>query len=174
MPSPEPVANEVRGEVDLILDHTRFVLRPSYEAVLAVEKETGKGLIALATAATDGALGLSDAALITAEFIRAWGRSVEDPVARAVDTGKIGELIHEYGLMRVTLRLAMVLTLAATGGCKNDGSPKEGEAQPTTEMSQPVVGASQGSRAQRSAGRRASTGNRPRTSSGGLSKSSKK
>jgi hypothetical protein len=129
-------ANEERGEVDLELDGTRFVLRPSYEAVIAVEKATGKGILALAFAAKDGGISLTEAGIVTAELVRAWGRSTGEAVAANVDTDRITELIHVYGLMRVTLRLAIVLTNAVTGGCKSDGSPKddaEGEAKALTE-----------------------------------------
>lgn len=172
--APTP-ANELRGEVDLELDGIRFVLRPSYEASLAVEKRTGKGLVALATAAADGALGLSESAAITTEFIRAWGRSTDDKIAANVDEGRIGALIHEYGLMRVTLRLAVVLTLAATGGVKNDGSPKQGEARaPATGMEETLDGALLGSLPLPSDGPRTTSGAARRASSGRRSKSGRK
>ncbi|MGE3304282.1 MAG: hypothetical protein AB7M12_14350 [Hyphomonadaceae bacterium] len=120
-------ANEVRGEVDLTLDGTQFVLRPSHTAMIAIEKATGKSCLALAGLAHDGEITLGDATIITTEMIKAWGVSRNDPVASNVDAQRIGELIHEFGLMKVVMRIALVLTNAVTGGVKADGTPKEGE-----------------------------------------------
>jgi hypothetical protein len=172
---PEPdTANETRGEVDIVLNETRFVLRPSHHAMVQVENLTGKSCLALAMQATDGDLTLGNATIITTEFIKAWGRAIGDPVAANVDQDRIGELIHEYGLMRVVLRLAYVLRLAVTGGVKADGTTKEGEAMPATGAIATPGAGSQGSRAPRSAGRRASSGTPRRTSSGPRSSAGKK
>lgn len=170
-------ANQYRGEVDLVLNETRFVLRPSHQAMVAVEEQTGKSCLALAVEAADCKMTLRDATIITTLCIQAWGASTDDEagrVARAVDQERIGELIHEYGLMKVVLRLEIVLLNAVTGGCKKDGSPKEGEAPPTTGTdATPGVG-KQGSRRSRSGGPQSSSGKPRRTSSGARSRSGKK
>lgn len=136
-PAPAATANELRGEADLELEGQRFVLRPSYEAVLEAEKLTGKGLIQLATEAADGELTAGHAAIIVTLFIRAWGKAQGCQQTQAVQVPRIGELLHEYGLMRVNLRLAYVLGNAATGGCKADGTPKRDDASGEVE---PMVG----------------------------------
>jgi len=176
-PSLDPeadLANEHRGEVDLVLNETRFVLRPSHSAMVAIEKRTGKSCLALATLTADGQLTLADATTITVECIKAWGSQVGDQVAANVDAERIGELIHEYGLMRVVLRLELVLLSAVTGGCKADGTPKEGEARPTTGAdATPGVGKPD-SRRPRSAGPRKRSGGQRHTSSGRPSNAGKK
>ncbi|HEX8578320.1 MAG TPA: GTA-gp10 family protein [Allosphingosinicella sp.] len=124
----EPQANEIRGEVDLELEGERFVLRPSYTALVEIEKATGKGLIQLASEASDGELTLGHAAVIVTLLIQAWGKATGNGRVQAVCAERIGELLYEFGLMKVNLRLAYVLGLAATGGCRADGTPREGEA----------------------------------------------
>lgn len=172
--APEPdTANETRGEVDVVLNETRFVLRPSHHAMVQVENQTGKSCLALAVQASDGELTLGNATIITTEFIKAWGRATGDQVAANVDPERIGELIHEYGLMNVILRLAYVLQLAVTGGVKADGTTKEGEVMPATGAIATPGAGSQGSRPPRSAGRRASSGTPRPTSSGPRSSAGK-
>jgi hypothetical protein len=167
-------ANEERGEVDLVLDGARFVLRPSHEACLEIEKQTRKGLMQLGIEASDGLTSITEAAAITGAFIRAWGKQVDDPVASRVDNERIGELIYAYGMMPVVLRIAMVLKNALTGGCNADGTPKEGEAKPPMGTAAAPIGGTPASRQSRSGGRRTSTGRQPRTNSGARSKSGAK
>lgn len=135
----EPQANEIRGEVDLELEGERFVLRPSYTALIEMEKATGHGLMALAGMAADGELTLTQAAKIVTLMIRAWGKATQNSRVQAVSEERIGELLFEYGLMRVNLRLFKVLGLAATGGCRSDGTPKEGEAMAMGMTATPVA-----------------------------------
>jgi hypothetical protein len=171
--------NRLRGEIDLTLDGTRFVLRPSHEALLAIETKTGKTVLALMNACSDSDIGLLDAAVTVTELIQAWGRETDDPVAKNVSVERIGELIMEAGLMAVTMRLVMTLGLALTGGCTKDGRPKEepdddeGEATPPGE-SQTPGGGTLASQRRRSGGPQPSSGRRPRTSSGARGKSGKK
>lgn len=136
-------ANEVRGEVDLLLEGERFVLRPSYGAIIEVEALTGKGLVDLAGMAQDGKLSLGDSARIVTCLIKAWGKSTDNRIAQAVNADRIGELIQEFGLMQVQLRLALVLGLAATGGCRADGTIREGEMTATGMTSATPVASSQ-------------------------------
>ncbi|HVQ09525.1 MAG TPA: GTA-gp10 family protein [Allosphingosinicella sp.] len=135
-------ANGLRGEVDLILDGTRLVLRPSHEAIVEVEKLTRMSCLKLAQRAADAEMTLSEAALVVVELARAWGRATGDQVAQNLDAERVGQLLHTFGLMGVMLRLALVLQNAVTGGVNVDGTPKEGEAPPTTEKAPeiPVVG----------------------------------
>lgn len=132
-------ANELRGEVDLELEGERFVLRPSYTAIVAAEKATGRGLVKLAEDAGEGALTLTECAAITALFIRAWGEATGNTTAAHVNEGRVGELIMDFGLAQVQLRLQIALTLAATGGCRADGTLKgEAKAAGTETSATPV------------------------------------
>src|SRR5689334_20584113 len=118
-------ANKLRGEVFLTLDSTDFVLRPSYEALLAIEEKTGKTILALYNAATEADIGLRDTAITVTELIRAWGRATDDPVAKNVDLDRVGQLIQGESLMGVALKLTVVLGLAITGGYEPDGTRKD-------------------------------------------------
>ncbi|MBB5684290.1 GTA-gp10 family protein [Sphingobium boeckii] len=109
-------ANALRGEVTLTLDGTEYVLRPSYEATLAVEEQTGKSLLDLAVLADDGALTLRQMAIVTTEYIRAWGRETDVKSIAGVQAERIGELIYDTGTILVQPRLAIVLARATTGG----------------------------------------------------------
>ena len=129
-------ANELRGEVDLVLDGQRFVLRPSYTAIVAMEKKTGAPLIQLAQLAEQGALPQESQAIVVTELVRAWGRElVTDEYASAADKAiatsarganadTIAELLYPVGVMAVQPRLAIVLGFALTGGCLPSGELK--------------------------------------------------
>lgn len=170
-------ANETRGEVDLILNETRFVLRPSHTAIVEVEKQTGKSCLLLAQQTIDTDMTLRDATIITTEFIKAWGKEGDTPeqrVAVVVDPERIGALIMDFGLLKVIGRLETVLLNAVMGGCTADGVFKEGEAMPAIGTIATLGAGLQASRVPPSAGRRGSSGTRPRTSSGRPSKRKKK
>lgn len=143
-------ANELRGEVDVVLEGQRFVLRPSYTAIVAMEKKTGRSLFELATLAEQGLLTQETQALVVTELVRAWGRglvvdeyaSAEDKAAATAAKGanadSIGELLFGVGVLAVQPRIAVVLGMALTGGCLPSG-----EAKPTgTTTSEIPVGES--------------------------------
>lgn len=129
-------ANAVRGEVDLVLDGRSFVLRPSYTAVVAMEKKTGCALLQLTQLAEQGVLNQETQAIVVTELVRAWGRE-QNPdeyasaaertrvnVAKSVNVDTMGELLFSVGVMAVQPRIAIVLGLAATGGCLPSGEVK--------------------------------------------------
>lgn len=129
-------ANDLRGEVDIELDGQRYVLRPSYTAIKAMEKKTGQPMLQLATLAEQGALDQETQAIVVTELVRAWGREiVVDEYASAADKATataarganpdiIGELLYSVGVMAVQPRIAIVLGLAVTGGCLPSGELK--------------------------------------------------
>lgn len=129
-------ANELRGEVDLVLDGQRFVLRPSFTAIVAMEKKTGLALLQLVQLAEQGALTQEAQAIVVTELVRAWGReqildeyaSASDrsmvTSAKAANQDTIAELLFPVGVMAVQPRVAIVLGLAATGGCLPSGEAK--------------------------------------------------
>lgn len=119
-----PIANELRGEIDVDLGGQIFPLRPSHQAIIGLEKQIGKGLLVLAAAADDQTMTEGECAIVVANLIRAWGQATGDVHMRAVKDERIGELIHERGLLMVMPRVALVLALAATGGCLASGELK--------------------------------------------------
>ena len=132
----ERAANAERGEVDLQLDGQRFVLRPSYAAIVACEAKTAKSLVELATLAEQGFLSQAMQAIVTTELVRAWGReltvdeytSAADralaTAARGAGVEAMGELLFTAGSLAVQMRLAIVLGRAVTGGCLPTGEFK--------------------------------------------------
>jgi hypothetical protein len=120
-----------RGEVTIDLDAT-YVMRPSYEAVEAIEAGTGHGVVALVNLAARGEMTLKQAAIVVTECIRAWGKqqqaegnaSDEARSAAGARAEKVGRLIHEHGLVSATERCAIVLMGAATGGVTATGEWK--------------------------------------------------
>jgi hypothetical protein len=121
-----PVANKERGEFALILDGASFVLRPSYEAIVAFEAETGKGLIDLARTFMTGNASLQEVATVACHCIRAWGAEKNDTGAQGAQVDKVGRLILDSpaGLQGATLELGPLLILASTGGVNSKGEVK--------------------------------------------------
>lgn len=185
-------ANELRGEVSIDLDGMPFVLRPSYEAVLACETATGKGLLQLTAEADAARLTLGEVRKLVTEFVRAWGKSNpfegkadEDlggdeidlraslRIAGSLSEKRVGELIFGDGIMKAMARLAIVLARAASGGCLPSGEPR-----PAGTMTSPIP-ATTGEGSQESpptsgTGRRKSSGAARAQSSGQRSKSTGK
>lgn len=119
-------ANETRGEIALDLGGAEYVLRPSYEAIQAIEKRTGKGLLALARDAGGGDLTLVETALVAAECIKAHGKAKGDNLLAQTHADKIAEMILEAegGVAASMGRIAVLLGLAATGGYTREGELK--------------------------------------------------
>lgn len=120
-----------RGEVTINLD-APYVMRPSYEAIEAIEANTGRGVVALVNLGAQGEMTLKQAAIVVTECIRAWGKQQQAegndlPEARSAAGArpdKVAKLIHEYGLVQATERCAIVLMAAATGGVTVTGEWK--------------------------------------------------
>lgn len=132
-------ANELRGEVDIVLDGQRFILRPSYTAILAMERKAGKPLLELAALAEQSMLTQEVQAIVVTELVRAWGRglvldeysSAEErsiaTTAKGANAEAMGELLYGVGAMAVQPRIAIVLGAALTGGCLPSGELKPTE-----------------------------------------------
>lgn len=131
-----------RGEVTIDLD-AQYVMRPSYEAIEAIESQTGRGVVALVNLAAQGEMKLGEAAIIVTECIKAWGKqqvtggdpSPEAKSAAGANVKKVAALIYEAGLVKATERCAIVLMAAATGGVTATG-----EWKPATETVTPDAG----------------------------------
>lgn len=129
------VENPERGEFALELDGERFVLRPSFEAIVAFEQETGKGLMDLTRSAIGGTVTLSEMAIIATHCIRAWGRENDVTSAAGVNAQRVGKLIMEsaQGLTGATVLIGTLLALAVNGGLTATGEVKAASTKsPTT------------------------------------------
>lgn len=122
-------ANEERGEVAMELGGERFVLRPTYEAIQAVEAALGRGLVDLGQSALNGKLGTDDAAIVATEFIKAQGRATGNKSMAAVNAKKVGSLMFEAdgGFTTCLGIVGAVLAMAATGGYTATGELKAAE-----------------------------------------------
>lgn len=122
-------ANETRGEAALTLDGQRFVLRPSFTALAAIEAKTGRSLVELALMAGEGRMPIATMAAVATECIRAWGKAQpgdEGKVAAAVSEARIAECIFESdgGVMVAMKTIEIVLMLGVTGGVTASGERK--------------------------------------------------
>jgi hypothetical protein len=123
-----PAAVDTRGQISVEFEGQKFILRPSWEAINAIEQQTGRGLYELATLATTGQLALDVLSLIVVELMRAYGRAnPQDPLHAtymSATTTRISELIYESSIPQVLARVAVVLLGALTGGYTASGEAK--------------------------------------------------
>jgi hypothetical protein len=126
-------ANKVRGEIELMLDGTPFVLRPSYQAIEAFQSDTGRGLLDLARRADAGDLTTSEIAAVATRCIQAEGRERKDQNLIGVNSRKVGELIVSApgGIVLALRQLAVLLFNASTGGYTPSGEVKAAVATET-------------------------------------------
>lgn len=122
----DSTANEVVGEDELKLGKRSYVLRPSYEAVKAVEAKTGATLLELYNDGNRGAIPLERLGTIAAEFINAYPAQLK---LGRVDAEGIAKLIFTQGMPSISARLTLLMLDAATGGRDLSGERvKVGEA----------------------------------------------
>lgn len=115
-----PPKVDVRGQMLIPLGEpeNNFLLRPSYTAIKAIEKDLRRTVMELAGEGLRGALSCEDLGVICAHFMRAEGRHNPEagPSYKGASAEKLAELIYEAGAPRITARVAIVLMGAATGG----------------------------------------------------------
>jgi hypothetical protein len=113
-------ANPERGEHELELGHKVYRLRPSYEAIEAIERKSDKALIDIVRVGNSGAMPFKLLGVVAAELIRA-GADEDDKLTRNVSPEKIAPLIFEAGVAPAIARITLCLLDAATGGRKASG-----------------------------------------------------
>ena len=107
-------ANRVRGEVELVLGDDRFVLRPTYAAIVALEDALG-GVLDLAVQASEGRLSVRTLAVAFHHCI------AEDSRDRpSVDA--LGDRIVAAGVVHAVDTYRALLTAILTGGSDADGA----------------------------------------------------
>ncbi len=126
-------ANETRGEISVDLEGVPYILRPSYEAQVAIERQTGRTIIQLADAAGTNGLSLEHAAIVVTECVKAQGRATSNATLSAFNARTVGECIVDTGALIVGKRLELLLYMAATGGYTAAGEAKAPAKPPTTE-----------------------------------------
>ena len=93
-------ANALRGEAELQVGETAFLLRPSFAALVAAESELGP-LFALVERAADGRLGLGEMATLF------WHCAQDRPPALTREA--VGEAVVAQGLAAVTPALRVLI-----------------------------------------------------------------
>lgn len=101
-------ANKERGDVDIELLGKQYILRPTWQACIEIERATGEGLVPLARRVIAVDYGLNDAVAIVTAGLKATG---EPASADAV-----GDMVMKTGLLGVGPSLAQFMTNALTGG----------------------------------------------------------
>jgi hypothetical protein len=114
-------ANPERGEDELVLAGTPYRLRPSRQAIRAIESKTGLPLLTLVRSGNVGELTTDQLGEIACQLIRA---GAEDELTRRVDAGKLADMIYEDGIVGTMLRVTAVLAGAASGGRTASGERK--------------------------------------------------
>ena len=107
------MANEQRGEVELKLGDETYTLRPTFEALCAIEAWLGAGVLEIAERMAARRIGFREVAAIIFETAKAGGHKLDEP--------KVGEAIREVGLLAVIAPILGLLRRAWAG-------PAEGNA----------------------------------------------
>lgn len=118
-----------RGEHELALAGITYKLRPSHDAIVAIEDATGRSIMDLYRAGNTGSLTLTQLGAITGELIRA-GADDDDTLTAQVNDERIGELIFEEGVYRAMARVTLCLVDAASGGRTASGEAKAAPVDP--------------------------------------------
>lgn len=125
---PQVVELDTRGQLSITLDDAKYVLRPSEEAILDAERETGLSLYDLASLAANGRMRLEQMGIVVACFMRAHGKNCPDDPAistyRSAKPKRLGELIYEAGIPRIMGALTVLLAGAINGAYTASGEAK--------------------------------------------------
>lgn len=98
--------NPQRGDVPVTIAGTTYTMRPSFEALAAIEEKTGLGLVALWRRFGQQEFGARDVVTVIAEGVRAGEGKVPD---------KLAALIIQAGLFTLAPSVAKFLTHALAG-----------------------------------------------------------
>lgn len=121
-----PAAVDTRGRIQVNLGGADYALRPSWQAIEAIEHQLGRSLIELSGQAVNGSLKIGDQAVIVTEMMKAEGRAEASagPSYLGAKPERIAELIYEASAPAITARLAVLLIGAVTGGYTAAGELK--------------------------------------------------
>ena len=100
--------NHARGDVEVSLDGMRYALRPTFEALNAIESQTGMSVLTLAEHFAQGNVRLEDIVSILEIGIQA-GSAV------TLHKQEIGNAIVKAGITASLTAIATFLNIALTG-----------------------------------------------------------
>jgi hypothetical protein len=123
-----PIVDE-RGQLVVTMQGVDYVLRPSFEAISAIERQL-RPIGALGVEARDMRLSCEEMGVVVAECMKAYGKAnPQDPRApfyNGASATQAAELIYEEGVPPISARLALLLYAAVTGGFTAAGEAKAG------------------------------------------------
>jgi hypothetical protein len=126
--APESGEIDTRGQITIPVDGQEYVLRPTFEANCAIERQTRRSLFELAGDASSGRMSLEVMGICCAEWMRAYGKAnPDDPLGssyRGAKAESLAKLIYEAGGPRICARITVVLMGALTGGYTASGERK--------------------------------------------------
>jgi len=136
--------NPERGEVAILLDGKAYPMRPSYKAMVAIERATGATILGLSfrLALPRDGLTLEEMAIIITEGVRAAGEERNDPMLKGFSTERVGELLFDGGILAAAAPIEAFLRNAITGGGsakKNQPVSASGE-PPQQTIESPIAG----------------------------------
>jgi len=124
---PSIVRLDTRGQLTITLD-ADYVLRPSQEAIMEAEQQTGLSLFDLAGLAANSRMTLQQMGIVTAAMMRAHGKAnPNDPMIstyRAAKAETLSGMIYEAGTPRIMGGLTVLLAGAINGGYTASGEAK--------------------------------------------------
>lgn len=128
-----------RGQIFVPLGGVNYVLRPSWEAIVNIERDL-RPLYQLAADAGVGALSLEELAVIVTHMMHAYGKAnPEDALARdykGAEAKNVLPMIYTSGAVRICARVMIILA-----GALNGGYTAEGEAVAATTQQSEVLAA---------------------------------
>jgi len=99
------IANPHRGETSIVIGGRSYVLRPSFEALVAAEEELGS-LFALVERASEGQLSIAQMAALVWHCL---------PAAERPERRTVGDALLEMGLIKATQPVRTILAQVLKG-----------------------------------------------------------
>ena len=109
------MANITRGEVEIVLGQTHYVLIPDFKAICSIEAELDKGVIELIQKCQMMTLKFSEASVILKHAMSAAGNDME--------LKEIGDLIINEGLDKLVTSLLLYLGFYLVGPESKEKNP---------------------------------------------------
>ncbi len=126
------IADPKRGDIEIELvtkagQRRGFVLRPSFEAIVEIEEQTGRSIFALARRIAKAELGHHEVACVVGAGLKAAGETVSYDA--------VGEMMLRTGLADVLPVVGEFLAkvLGGTGQSEDDEAAPQPESQGTTQ-----------------------------------------
>lgn len=120
--------NKERGEVGITLGQTVRPMRPTWEAIVAIENELNTTISFLvARSLTIEWLKVEEAAAIVAQGILAAGKDRKDQMLMSYQKEKIAQQLYEDGIVTSREPINMFLANALNGGKPANEEPKKKE-----------------------------------------------